>query len=288
MWDFASERKSRLKSARNVSANEIANVLRMWMAAKGTENIGELLFLEHWWNNTRKMPRAAQLLEFNDIAQMFVRLAPPRKLKFVSCYDALLQAQPPFELDKHQKARSQANNLLTILGWFRSVALYPGKREIVFRHASPREKHALAVVLDKVQVDRDDYYPYHQRFESTPPSLHRSRSSLSTSSSRTMPLMRSLSNLSTMLADNIRRSCSDAALPGSENRIVLAHKVQANYAGETNSSSLEDLFDAFEDLAPHSGATLVPAMNMAHTRGAMWAPARNTAHTSGAMLKSKG
>ena len=91
-----------------------------------------------------------------------------------------------------------------------------------------------------------------------------------------------------MLADSIRRSCSDAALPGSENRIVLAHKVQANYAGETNSSSLEDLFDAFEDFAPHSGAMLVPAMNMAHTSGAMWAPARNTAHTSGAMLKSKG
>ena len=104
-----------MKSARNVSANEIANVLRMWMAAKGTENIGELLFLEHWWNNTRKMPRAADMVKFNDIALSFVRLASSLNIRYARLYDAMVLVQPPHVHDTFSRARSHTNNILKML-----------------------------------------------------------------------------------------------------------------------------------------------------------------------------
>ena len=89
------------QSASNPSADEITNVLLLCMTSRGNDNIGDLLAIDPRWLEKRKMPAVAVMVNFVDIALRFVRLAPPLKLKFVPCYDALLQAQPPFELEKH-------------------------------------------------------------------------------------------------------------------------------------------------------------------------------------------
>ena len=218
-----------MKPTRNVSAGEIADVLRMWIASRGNLNLAELLQVPPQWLYVRKMPKAADLLKFQDIALMFVRVAPSLKLGQTNCYDAMLQ------VEQHDTPHNGTSNVVRtrsallrkILECYRALAMYPGKRDRVYRYASKAEAAALNAVCGL--VDRcDDAEPMatgaappFPEHELTPPSLKRSRSYLSTSSAGTF-MKRSLADQSIISVDSMKRSCSEPKLPVSEHRIVLA------------------------------------------------------------------
>ena len=86
----------------DLSSDEIANVLQMWMASRGKKNIGDLLLIDSLCHGTRKMPRAADMVKFNDIALMFVLLASSLKIVYVQLYDAMVLVQPPYVHDTFQ------------------------------------------------------------------------------------------------------------------------------------------------------------------------------------------
>ena len=102
--------KTRLKATRNVSAGEIADVLRMWIASRGNLNLAELLQVPPQWLYARKMPKAADLLKFQDIAFMFVHVAPSLKLGQTNCYDAMLQVEKHDTVQTHNKKSLHKNS----------------------------------------------------------------------------------------------------------------------------------------------------------------------------------
>ena len=147
---------ARLRSTR-LSAEEIRSNLKQWCTVRGTCDVVMLLDAPRPFQNCRAIPDKSVLLQYCDVADLFVKITPCLKLCQTTTYDAFLmlhQKAPCLGSNPYINARKCAGVLRKILEWFRDIAFYPAKKELAFRNLDPRETELVLGVCN--QVARED------------------------------------------------------------------------------------------------------------------------------------
>ena len=283
-------------ASRNASVDEVAKVIRMWQTTRDNVYIGDLLDPANRWIGTQAMPTAAELMNFQELVLLFVRLEPSLKLQASICSKAMLQLEQHGSVYKYVSAKTNSALLLKILAAFRNIAINPSKRNIIYRSATNGQIAALHLVCNLVETPlkrhpppphrraapppdtpprlkqepidtwaprpiEDDYTPPRLKqeridtwaprpIEYTQPPMKRELPDPSMGSIEPYP-KRSLSDLRIGSVESIRSSSFR------EHRIVVAHRMQSGKQaadvqdgdGDTDFSSMDHIFVAFEDLA---------------------------------------
>ena len=132
---------ARLRSTR-LSAEEIRSNLNQWCTVRGTCDVVMLLDAARPFKKCRAIPDKSVLLQYCDVADLFVKITPCLKLCQTTTYDAFLmlhQKSPCLGGNPYINARKCVGALRKILEWLRDIAFYQAKQELAFRYLDPRE-----------------------------------------------------------------------------------------------------------------------------------------------------
>ena len=131
----------------------IKNILETWSVRRVSADFNALLSSVKPYVHTRTTPPILILLEFVDLAELFVVQCKNLKPSQVDIFDALLEmhkGSPCLGNNPRSIARDVSTHIRKALEWYRNIALQPKKRETAFAGASYVEKTKILRVCDHV------------------------------------------------------------------------------------------------------------------------------------------
>ena len=130
---------SRLKASKCDVASPSAK-LKVWLAAKGHYDLQLIMQPMERWAHSRAMPTAKDMIAYIDLAKIVYTLSPNLKPCHRDMYDALLELHSKHDLlpgvNAFCSARKYSGLIRKPLEWYRAVAFYKDKRDLVFKDAS--------------------------------------------------------------------------------------------------------------------------------------------------------
>ena len=147
----------RLRAAK-ICPKILAARLKVWMSGRGHSDLSILLSPLEKWVDSRAMPPAKTIIEFVDLAQTFLCCSNNLKFCHRDMYDAILIQHESYHnlpgASPCCAARKYSRYIRTPLSWYRAVALYPPKRELVIANCTEMEFSTIRSVTDF--ISRDD------------------------------------------------------------------------------------------------------------------------------------
>ena len=82
--------------ASRVSVLAVAGAIKLWLDGRGTTQYDMLKEIAKW-SLTRAMPDIKQILSFEDLAIIMIKIAPNLKLSHTTTYDAFVLLHAPYK-----------------------------------------------------------------------------------------------------------------------------------------------------------------------------------------------
>ena len=134
--------KPRMHSTR-LERTVIKNILESWSVRRVSADFNALLSSVKPYVHTRTTPPILILLEFVDLAELFVVQCKNLKPSQMDLFDSLMEmhyGSPCLGSNPRCMARDVSAYIRKALEWFRNIALQPKKRQAAFNGASYVEK----------------------------------------------------------------------------------------------------------------------------------------------------
>ena len=149
----------RLKASK-CDAATLSGKLKSWLAARGHYDLQMIMQPVERWGHSRAMPSAEKVIEFLDLAKLVYTLSPTLKLSHRDVYDALLELHAKIDIllgiNIFCSARKYSGLIRKPLEWYRAVAFYKEKAEIVFKDASDGQICIIKTLTDLLSRPASD------------------------------------------------------------------------------------------------------------------------------------
>ena len=149
----------RLKASK-CDAATLSGKLKSWLAKRGHYDLQMIMQPVERWGHSRAMPNAEKVIEFLDLAKVVYTLSPTLKLSHRDVYDALLELHSKIDvlpgINVFCSARKYSGLIRKPLEWYRCVAFYKEKAEIVFKDASDGQILIIKTLIDLLSRPASD------------------------------------------------------------------------------------------------------------------------------------
>lgn len=148
-------RGPRLRCIR-LSQDNIVACIKAWCEKRGETNFDKTLAYAKPYENSRRLPPISVLTKYTDLARPFVRVCGNLKPSHVEVYNALLcmhEKNPCLGPTPYHAARNYSVLLRKILGWYRTIAISPDKREQIFQECEAQDREEIFDVVNRVICD---------------------------------------------------------------------------------------------------------------------------------------
>jgi len=147
--------------ASRASVIAVAGAIKLWLDGRGTTQYAMLTDVEYSkFSMSRAMPDIRLILRFKDLAIIMIKIAPSLKLSHATTYDALILVHKTYNnllgTNIFKSARSFSPLLRKPLLWYRALAMYPDKRNCVFKMSDEGQVKAVLEITDSVERDGSD------------------------------------------------------------------------------------------------------------------------------------